>query len=365
MILRSNYLLVKRFLDFLDSSRQLNPKSKERYWFHLRHLLLWADHTCLTNAAAINPAFPEFVEEQPSPRGNGNLAAETQKKIIGLARQFFEWAREDDPKKFRHISPLWAKTLRPQRSTAPAQAQEHEHVQIEYAVQLATYPIDRSNLALWAAQAAAAMLFLSGMRSGAFTTMPIMAVDLKNRSIEQNPSLGMRTKNSKSAITYLYPIPELLKVVNEWDEFVRSILPLDAPWYAPVNNHWSAMSLSDKKPGKNREQTLIRRLKRLCQIVGLPYMHPHLFRHGHAVYGLKHAHDIAGYQAVSRNLMHSNLSLTDEIYGGLESKERQRIIAGFANQPSSQSQDDLSGFLNQLSPGDVSRAIKILAERLV
>lgn len=364
MILRNNYLLIKRFLDFLDTSRKLSPDSKDRYWFYARHLLLWADQTPFSDAPAITPTFPAYVEKLPSPRGTGSLSAESQKKIVALARQFFDWAKLDNPQNFRRISPLWAQTLRSARSPEPTKITDHQYVTLDYAIRLATYPIDRANLALWAVQAAAAMLFLSGMRAGAFVTMPIMAVDLNKMSLTQSPQLGVHTKNGKSETTYILPIPELLKVVSEWDEYVRSILSPKSPWYAPVTNHWSEMHLEEKQPGKNRQHTLIRRLERLCQIVGLPYMNPHLFRHGHAVYGLQHANGISEYQAVSRNLMHSNVQITDGVYGGLESKERARIIAGFANQPPSQSQDDLSSFLNQLLPGDVPRALKILVERL-
>jgi site-specific recombinase XerC len=42
---------------------------------------------------------------------------------------------------------------------------------------------------------------------------------------------------------------------------------------------------------------------------------PHKFRHGNAVYALKLAKDIAALKAVSQTLMHSNLSITDGVYG--------------------------------------------------
>jgi hypothetical protein len=41
----------------------------------------------------------------------------------------------------------------------------------------------------------------------------------------------------------------------------------------------------------------------------------HKFRHGHAVYVLKNAKDIPVLKAVSQNLMYSNLSITDGVYG--------------------------------------------------
>jgi hypothetical protein len=41
------------------------------------------------------------------------------------------------------------------------------------------------------------------MRAGAFSTLPISAVDLSSRTIKQWPALGVKTKNGKSATTYL------------------------------------------------------------------------------------------------------------------------------------------------------------------
>ena len=48
--------------------------------------------------------------------------------------------------------------------------------------------------------------------------------------------------------------------------------------------------------------------------VDLPYHSPHKFRHGNAGYSLKMARDIQALKAVSQNLMHSNISITDRVY---------------------------------------------------
>jgi hypothetical protein len=61
-------------------------------------------------------------------------------------------------------------------------------------------------------------------------------------------------------------------------------------------------------------------------MAGVPYMHPHLFRHGHAVYGLKNANTMAEYKAVSMNLMHSNIGITDGIYAALPGDDVKKAI---------------------------------------
>ncbi len=51
--------------------------------------------------------------------------------------------------------------------------------------------------------------------------------------------------------------------------------------------------------------------------MGISYHSPHKFRHGHAVYGIEQSVDVADLKAVSQNLMHANLSITDGVYGML------------------------------------------------
>ncbi|MBT7988631.1 MAG: hypothetical protein HN769_01975 [Anaerolineae bacterium] len=54
---------------------------------------------------------------------------------------------------------------------------------------------------------------------------------------------------------------------------------------------------------------------------------PHKFRHGFAVYALKLAKDIAALKAVSQNLMHSSISITDGVYGVLSDQDTKEQIA--------------------------------------
>jgi site-specific recombinase XerD len=62
--------------------------------------------------------------------------------------------------------------------------------------------------------------------------------------------------------------------------------------------------------------------------VFLSYHSPHKFRHGHAVYALKLAKNIAELKAVSQNLMYANISTTDGIYGILSETDVREQIEG-------------------------------------
>ena len=259
MVNRRNYLLVKEHLKYLEEVHQLSEQTIKRYWFYLKHLLIWADETLFGKISSKRPTFPAYISTLPGKQEDGSLSASARKKIIETAKRLFLWAKSTHPKEFQSISASWIETLRSPRMIQ--QPDEHKYVSLEQVIQLATFPIEESDLALQRDQAAAAMLFLSGMRAGSFTTLPISALDIPNHSIKQWPELSVNTKNGKRATTYLLPIPELLSVVEEWDKIVRPALSSSSLWYAPIDSQWGEQSLSTNCPGKNRNQALNKRLQ--------------------------------------------------------------------------------------------------------
>jgi len=362
VIQRSNYLLVRRYLQDLEEVYQLSSSSLGRYRFYLRHLLLWSGETPFSQAAKLRPTFPSYVSNLPGRQREAPLASVTQKKIIEAGKRFFIWAKQNRPKEFGHLTTTWLESLRTPRIRESSN--EHEYVSLEEVLRLVAVPHEDDDLTLLRDKAAAAMLFLSGARASAFTTLPISAVDLPGRTLCQWPELGVATKNGKRATTYLLPIPELSAVAQTWDQIVRPKLPATAPWYAPVSARWGSLSLEESKPGKNRHQALDKRLRRLFDLAGLPYKSAHKFRHGHAVYGLLKAQTMADYKAVSMNLMHHDIKITDSIYAPILSEEVKERIAGLTASPLSLPETEFEGSLSQLSNADLSKVLRIVASRL-
>jgi integrase len=325
VINRSNYLLARNFLAYLRDVTQINPISAERYWAYMKHLLLWADHVPLSQSVEIRPAFAAYLTTGQQPVRSKVLAPLTMKKIFQTAKRFFTWARTTYPRDFRTVPASWIQALRLPR--APQTVTEHDFVKLEEVRELANLKVDASDLATQRDQATATMLFLSGIRASAFGSLTLACVDLVSRTIKQWPSLGVKTKNKKSATTYLLDIPDLSLVVAKWDARIRSLLPLTAPWYTPVTSQWGEQKLSADAPGQNRNTALGKRLRLLFAKAGLPYRSPHKFRHGHAVFSLQHAKTMADYKAVSMNLMHNDIRVTDSIYAPLARDEVKERIA--------------------------------------
>jgi hypothetical protein len=74
---------------------------------------------------------------------------------------------------------------------------------------------------------------------------------------------------------------------------------------------------------------------------------------------------MAQYHALSRNLMHANVAITDERYVHLEEIERGKLLGQISNDQEPQRDDDLQGMLAKLDRDDLHRAITIAAGLLV
>jgi site-specific recombinase XerD len=359
MINRNNYHLIEEFLAYELGTRGRTQGTIGRYRSWLRYLLTWADEVPFSEAHKIVPSFGQFIKKSHS-----SLALESQKKIVETTRVFFRWAKLYHSTAFTKLPPHWINDLTP--PTVNRDNNNLEYVKYEEALQLATLPVQETDLALWRDKAAVAMLFLSGARGGAFTTLPISAVHLNSEHpfINQWPELGVHTKKNKKATTFLFKIPELMSVVQKWDAFVRRQCPPTFPWYAPIDAKWGEHTISKKEPGRNREVALAKRIRLLYSIAGLPYKNPHQFRHGYATYGLAHCRTMLEYQALSRNLMHANIAITDKIYAHLEEQERAKILTNLQVNPVCHPNDELNQYLSTLSKDSLIEAITMASKLL-
>lgn len=346
----------------MQEVEQLSKVSADRYWFYLRHLLLWADDRPFFKLIDFRPTFPVYLA------GGGKniivLERTTQKKILGLAKRFLKWAKSNS-KDCSNLPLEWIETLRLRKCLQPER--ENIYVSLDEVKKLLDCPESENDLALKRDKAAAAFLFLSGMRASAFASLPISSIDLEKLTIRQWPELGVQTKNGKKATTFLFEIPELLSVIYRWDNIVRSELPDDAIWYAPIDHSWGEQRLSMKQPGKNRVQALGKRLRKLYSLAGLEYKSPHKFRHGNAVYGLLNSKNMADYKAVSTNLMHSDLKTTDEIYAPLDNSEVKNRITNLTSQSKVESTGEIKKMLKNLNKNElryvINYGIDVLADR--
>lgn len=317
MINRDNWVYVRSFLKYQAEVMQNSASTIKSNWGHLKHLILWADDRPFLRMAAFRPTYPAHMENLTFK--DRKLSSAYLTSNCKTCRQFLEWCKKEYPTRFKKVPLSLIETLRPSRARGE---QTELHVRqiytLEEILRIAKCGMESPELVVRRVGVAVAFLFLSGMRIGAFLTLPIGAVDLEHNLIHQLPEMGVATKNSKAAITHLLPIDELWKVVREWDSFIRPKLPLTAYWYVHLDR--GGEICQDKPSQENRAATrpnFRKALLALCRQADVEYKSAHKIRHGHVVWALKKCKTMDEFKSVSQNVMHSSVGITDSIYGKL------------------------------------------------
>lgn len=340
MINRENYLLVREFLDYTKTVKQRDTKTIHSYWVTLKHFLQWMDKRHVLEVEKIKPPFPEYMLHARNyqhvgekPKEFKQLSPEWMARAVLHARIFLQWLQTSKGMK---IKSAYIDTLEMRRSAgAQSKLTKREYWRLSDVEKIAA--LKPQSIAEKRDIAATCFIFLSGARVGAFVTLPFAAVDIEKSRIIQSPEIGVRTKNHKAAVTFLLPIESLMKPVREWHEYIAAHGGRDLLWYPAfkatirMGENWDLEFERGGIEGDNhgRQATFKAGLKVLCDRAGVEYLSPHKLRHGHGVYGVKNAKDISELKAISQNLMHENIGITDGIYGKLADDDLSEIISKF------------------------------------
>lgn len=323
MIHRQNWLDVRAYLHHIDRVRQNSPETVKRSRAYMRHLIEWADETPLPKARAIDPILPAYL-------ANKNLAPASITKGLSAVRQFFAFARAEWPTRYKRISESWISMLQPPRHLRlDSRLPVRQYYSLEDVLKIAS--VSTETLRQERGKVAICMLFLSGMRAEALASLPVSCVHLPERKIEQLPERGVRTKNRKAAITYLLPIQPLLDVCAEWDRRARMLSP-ESLWYATLTRDGMSITATDRA-FIGRHNAIERDVRLICDLAEVSYLSPHKLRHGHVVYALKNARDLADLKAISQNVMHASVTITDQVYGALLDNDVRDTIARLGDTP--------------------------------
>jgi integrase len=310
LINRRNWQDTRHYLAYYQDVLQNKVGSVDFCRISLDHLLRWATSSPFSRAPEIRPTYPaHLVNLQKSP--------EYERKLLNNARSFFAWSRERWPDRYAILGREYLDSLRSKRKAGVVKLRELytlDHVRVILAYPPASR-VERRD------QAAVAFLFLSGMRVGAFATLPVRAVHLDKRPpmINQWTALGVRTKNDDVANTFLLDnddLADLHQIVRIWDAEARAGVGETGMWFAVIERDGETFA-PDQTPGDHRGDGVARRIKRLCELANVDYLSPHKLRHGHIVYAADRCETIADFKAISQNVMHKQLSTTDAIYSRL------------------------------------------------
>jgi integrase len=326
LVHRRNYQDVRVYLAFCRDVRQNDERSVSLARVALDHLLAWASDCPFGRVPELRPVFPAYLAER-------DVSAGYVDKLLSICRNFFAWARDQYPERYAEVRGDYVAGLRSKRG--PGRVVEREFFTLEQVQQLVDFKpatlIERRERAM------AAFLFLSGMRAGAFVTLPVRSVVLDHPVGEQTmilvrqwPDWGVQTKNRKAANTYLLPHPELeslREIVMDWHREVAAGVGSTGMWWALLEADGASFS-PDQVPGDNRRNGLGARLRWLCEKRDVPYMSPHKMRRGHTVWAEGRCRSVAEFKAVSQNLMHESMTITDTRYSALSEVKLADLRAG-------------------------------------
>jgi site-specific recombinase XerC len=299
MINRNNKKLVDEYLAFRSTRHKLNHKSIRLEKSVSVHYLTWSAENDFSQAPRLEPNFMDYVERL-------ECSAHYKRKLISSAKIFFEWL-SIHKRGFHSITPAWLRLFR--FKMYPEEFDDQDTISEEEVAVISKFPAE--TLLEKRVRAGACFLYISGMRVSAFTTMPIKAVDLQNLDVRQSPGLGMITKNKKAATTYLLDIEKVMRVVREWDDFVRATLPSDGYWFAPLSPKTGEIDPNPAKANENRSNLFRKNLHEWLKKNQSGYHSPHDFRRGHANFLFDRAQDLGDLDAARENLMHDHLTTTE------------------------------------------------------
>lgn len=320
MINRQNWLDLRDYLRHLEKHLGRNPKTVLKVRTSMRHVLEWAGPIPFGRANQLEPVLPAYLTTARNDGRAVALSFSTVYKILTITRRFYAYATMMWSSRYK-LPPGWLDTLVPHGKPEPS-LDDHrfytlDEVRAIAAVSTATLREERGKVG-------ACMLFLSGMRPDALASIPLQCVDLPNRRLLQIPSMGIRTKNGKAAITYLLDIADLFAVVQAWQQKVQHMAPTSL-WYANLSRDGTRI-LEASHAFENRAKAIAQDIRLICDLAGVEYKSPHKLRHGHIVHARSLARNMEEVKAISQNVMHANSIITDQVYSALKTNQVQNVI---------------------------------------
>ena len=341
MIFRQNYKDVKDYLNYHQKILQNKESTIDSYESAFKRILTWCDDIPFPEFSRARITLPTFLKNDVM---SGVISERTAADTCSLFREFLRYMVAENHARYGKVK--------------KSQIDENKYIVHSDSAKIPKYvtldemrkiaSVQPETLYQRRAIAGASFLYLSGMRVGAFVTIPIECIDIEKRKVYQFPEMGVHTKFTKRAITTLLPIQFLLDIVADWDALVRSKCPSNSTWYARLSSDEIMMYrnphpvgatcfdplIPEKKDWDESRRIATRRhgaltdgLKVICAMAGIEYKNPHAFRHGHVHFGLSNARSMEQIKAVSQNVMHNNTAITDEIYSKLNHEKLSDVIS--------------------------------------
>jgi len=279
--------------------------------------------------------FKRALAEQHGAYSGQKLSKATLYATLNQLKRFFQWLADQPGYKSKlqyceaeyfNLSDKDASIAKARRERVPATMAQVKHV---LTVMPSRTEVDRRNRAL------IAFTLLTGARDRAITSFKLKHVDLNAGCIHQD-ARDVKTKFSKSFDTFFFPVGEDVRVIFvDWVRYLETvkIWGSDDPLF-PATQTSVGANRQFEVSGLTRDHwttaSPIRSIFRDAFVnAGLPYFHPHSFRHTLVAFGLDtcQSPEFQGLESKSRT-RESSHDLCELWRGGLPSARRNNERVG-------------------------------------
>lgn len=316
---------IKR--EFFEQLKGARGFSKTSVRSHAEAINQWEIFTKCEDFSAYDKskavAFTEWLGTRGAKTKSGKISLVTQYNYLRRIKKFFVWLA-DQPKykskilkgdiDYLRLSKADAQVARAGTTKKMPNFEDARKI-IEGIT--GDSEIDRRDRAL------ISFALITGARISAIISLKMKNFDKILKQIDQNPGDGVRTKNSKRILTTFFPIgwndPE--KYFMDWYMYLESknfqpndpIFPItEGSFVDRKNKHFKETVGQNAWVGTGAARNIF---DKRCKDVGLPYFHPHSFRHLIVSILSKKRLTEEEKRAISMNLGHENVGTTFGAYG--------------------------------------------------
>lgn len=320
-----NELMKRRFFDYQRDSGGYAENSIDTYE---KALLRWQDFTHDEDLRFFDKKrakrFKVWLEGREGIDG-GELSISYQYHTLRKLRGFFKWlAQQDGYKNHIKVTDIDFLNLTKKESRQARQSGRRKSPSMEQVIKVieAIEPnteVDTRDRALLC------FTLLTGARISAVISLPIQAFDRVDLVVDQNPDIGVKTKYSKRITTALFPLKyeKAKDYFLEWYDYLVNelefspsdpIFPSTKKEQGKMNTcYYSSGVVSKEFWSKSGAARKI--FEKRFKAAGVPYFHPHTFRHLVVKEFMRIPLTEEQKKAISQNLGHSNTTTTFGSYG--------------------------------------------------
>lgn len=347
-----NTRIKREYFDYLKEARRRDEASIDKV---AKALARFEEATGHKDFAKFHRAQAKAYKQRLSSETNGRtgkpLSRATVHSTLSFLREFFIWLAGQAGYKSKiayadaDYFNLSEKDVRIATATRERPVPTLEQVHHVLATMPAETDIQRRNRALMA------LALLTAARGAALASLKLKHIDLVRGCIWQD-AREVRTKFSKTFTTTFCPVGgDALQIVTDWCNYLRDDLLWgeDDPLFPKT-----LMGLGEQggfqAKGLKREHWrgtgAIRVIYRGAFVAaGLPYFHPHCFRHAVVQLGERLCTTPEEFKAWSQNIGHDKVLTTFLSYGKVSADKQADLIRGLGRPKPANDQERLAAIL--------------------